>query len=99
LFERCDAFRKPQRFIDMLTASECDHRGRTGFETRPFPQKDYLQTLLIAAQTVKGGDVAEIARQRYPQQPQRIPEAIHDARVKAVADIVSAAQSTPGEAH
>jgi tRNA nucleotidyltransferase (CCA-adding enzyme) len=97
LFERCDAFRKPQRFIDMLSASECDHRGRTGFVDRPFPQKHYLQSLLAAAQTVNGGAVAEVTRQRYPEQPQRIPEAIHDARVKAVADIVALAQSATKE--
>ncbi|HEX2531290.1 MAG TPA: multifunctional CCA addition/repair protein, partial [Burkholderiaceae bacterium] len=34
LLERCDAFRKPQRFIDMLHAVECDYRGRTGFAGR-----------------------------------------------------------------
>ena len=99
LFERCDAFRKPQRFIDMLTASECDHRGRTGFEKRPFPQKDYLHSLLVAAQTVNGGAVAEATKQRYPEQPQRIPEAIHDARVKAIVDMVSAMQTAPTEPH
>lgn len=85
LFERCDAFRKPQRFIDMLSASECDHRGRTGFADRPFPQKAYLQSALNAAQTVNGGEIAEATRQRYPDQAQRIPEAIHEARVQAVA--------------
>lgn len=93
LFERCDAFRKPQRFIDMLTAAECDHRGRTGFADQPFPQKDYLQSLLTAAQTVNGRDVAEIVRQRYPEQPERIPQAIHDARVKAITELVSMMQT------
>jgi tRNA nucleotidyltransferase (CCA-adding enzyme) len=90
LFERCDAFRKPQRFIDMLTASECDHRGRAGFAERPFPQKAYLQTLLQEVQTVNGGEVAELTRQRYPEQPERIPEAIRDARVAAIAGLVEA---------
>lgn len=99
LFERCDAFRKPQRFLDMLAASECDHRGRAGFSDRPFPQKDYLQSLLIAAQTVNGGDVAELTRRRYPEQPQRIPEAIHDARVKTVGDLVGVARLSPKEPH
>jgi hypothetical protein len=28
LFERCDGFRKPERFADMLLASACDARGR-----------------------------------------------------------------------
>lgn len=85
LLERCDAFRKPQRFLDMLVASECDHRGRTGFTEKPFPQRAYLQVALAAALTVNGGEIAELTRQRYPDQAQRIPEAIHEARVRAVA--------------
>ena len=32
VFERCDAFRKPARFTDLLRASECDHLGRAGFD-------------------------------------------------------------------
>ena len=85
LFERCDAFRKPQRCIDMLQASECDHRGRTGFEEKPFPQNAYLQAALAAAQTVNGGEIAALTQQRYPDQAGRIPEAIRTARIKAVA--------------
>ncbi|MNN90390.1 multifunctional tRNA nucleotidyl transferase/2'3'-cyclic phosphodiesterase/2'nucleotidase/phosphatase [compost metagenome] len=73
----------------MLQASECDHRGRTGFADKPFPQNGYLQAALAAAQTVNGGEIAELTRQRYPDQPQRIPEAIHDARVQAVAAAIS----------
>jgi len=95
LFERCDAFRKPQRFVDMLTASECDHRGRAGFEERPFPQKAYLASLLATARTVDGGEVAAAARQRYPDRPERIPEAIRDARIHAIAEQVDAARRAP----
>jgi tRNA nucleotidyltransferase (CCA-adding enzyme) len=84
LFERCDAFRKPQRFVDMLRASECDHRGRTGFADKPFPQAAYLEQALNTARAVDAGEVA----QRYPDQPQRIPEAIHKARVDAVSRII-----------
>jgi tRNA nucleotidyltransferase (CCA-adding enzyme) len=93
LFERCDAFRKPQRFIDMLTASECDHRGRTGFAERPFPQKAYLQELLQIVQSVDSGGVAQLTRQRYPDQPERIPEAIRNARIHAIASKVEAERS------
>jgi tRNA nucleotidyltransferase (CCA-adding enzyme) len=93
LFERCDVFRKPQRFIDMLHASECDHRGRTGFEKKPFPQNAYLQSVLATAQTVNGGEVAALTQQRYPDQPNRIPEAIRDARVKAVAAAINEAKA------
>lgn len=84
LFERCDAFRKPQRFSDCLSATECDQRGRLGFADASFPQGPYLQRALKAAQAV---DAGEIARQ-HAQQPQRIREAVHAARVAAVGAIV-----------
>jgi tRNA nucleotidyltransferase (CCA-adding enzyme) len=86
LFERCDAFRKPQRFIDMLRASECDHRGRTGFAEKPFPQAAWLEMAMKAARAVDAGEVAK----RYQDQPQRIPEAIHKARVDAVSRVTGA---------
>jgi tRNA nucleotidyltransferase (CCA-adding enzyme) len=85
LLERCDAFRKPQRFIAMLHASECDHRGRTGFESRPFPQAEYLQKLLAAAQAVDAGRIATEVVSKYPGDTQRIQQAIRAARVAAVA--------------
>lgn len=86
LFERCDAFRKPQRFSDMLRASECDHRGRAGFENAAFPQAAYLEQALKAARAVDAGAVAR----RHAGQPQHIPEAVHAARVAAVAEVVDA---------
>jgi tRNA nucleotidyltransferase (CCA-adding enzyme) len=81
LLERCDGFRKPQRFVEMLQASECDHRGRLGFSERAFPQAARLQTALAAARSVNAGEVAK----NHAGQPQRIAEAIHAARVAAVA--------------
>lgn len=92
LFERCDAFRKPQRFSDMLMAAECDARGRTGFVDKPFPQRAYLEAALAAARSIDGGQIAQGTQQRYPDQPRRIPEAIHQARVAVVETIVKAAR-------
>ena len=89
LFERCDAFRKPQRFIDMLRAAECDSRGRSGFENSSFPQASYLEKALAAALAVNAGEVA----QRHRNQPQQIPEAVHAARVAAVAALAAAART------
>ncbi|HRP30228.1 MAG TPA: multifunctional CCA addition/repair protein, partial [Burkholderiaceae bacterium] len=37
LLERCDAFRKPARFDEILFACECDARGRLGFEDAAYP--------------------------------------------------------------
>ena len=52
LFESCDAFRRPERFAELLLACEADARGRTGLENLPYPQAPYLRTLLEAAAAV-----------------------------------------------
>jgi tRNA nucleotidyltransferase (CCA-adding enzyme) len=85
MLERCDAFRKPQRFMDMLQVTECNHGARPGFEDRPFPQKLRLQTAMNAARAVNAGAIAKATVERSPDQPERIPEAIHQARIAAVA--------------
>jgi len=84
LFERCDAFRKPERFAQMLLASECDARGR-GHDThemryRDYPQAAYLLRALDAARSVNAGEIAG----RLVDARDKIPEAIHAARVAAV---------------
>lgn len=80
LLERCDGFRKPQRFHHMLNAVECDLRGRTGFEQAPFPQAELLSKALQAARSVDAGAVAR----RFQAQPNVISGAIHEARILAV---------------
>ena len=52
LLERCDAFRKPARFAEVLLACECDARGRLGFEEAAYPQRQRLLQSLQIAQTV-----------------------------------------------
>ncbi len=94
LLERCDAFRKPARFAALLDASECDHLGRLGFEDRPFPQKPLLLQALAAAQSVNAGAIAAEVTRQSPEQPaQRIAEAIHAARVRAVEESKKKADS------
>jgi tRNA nucleotidyltransferase (CCA-adding enzyme) len=84
LFERCDAFRKPERFADMLAASECDARGRGDptheMRSRAYPQRPYLLGALAAARAVNAGEVAA----GCGEHKERIPEAVHRARVGAV---------------
>lgn len=43
LFDRIDAWRKPQRVEQIALTSEADARGRTGFESNAYPQGDYLR--------------------------------------------------------
>jgi tRNA nucleotidyltransferase (CCA-adding enzyme) len=52
LFEASDAFRRPERFAELLRACEADARGRTGRETEPYPQADYLKAAFSAAAAV-----------------------------------------------
>ncbi|MDQ0572213.1 tRNA nucleotidyltransferase/poly(A) polymerase [Variovorax paradoxus] len=88
LLERCDAFRKPARFADVLLACECDSRGRLGFEDHPYPQRGRLLAVLSAAAGVATDAVARTAQQSGATGPQ-IGEAIHRARVEAVAASLS----------
>ena len=83
LLERCDAFRKPQRFADILLACECDARGRLGLEQSPYPQRPQLLQALAAAQSVATDQVAAEALAAGQSGPQ-IGQRVHQARVAAV---------------
>jgi tRNA nucleotidyltransferase (CCA-adding enzyme) len=52
LLEATDAFRRPERFEEMLAACEADARGRTGLEAQPYPQRDFLRRARAAAAAV-----------------------------------------------
>ncbi|MBR7747655.1 multifunctional CCA addition/repair protein [Undibacterium baiyunense] len=86
MLERNDAFRKPQRFLDMLKAAECDCFGRAGLENIQFPQVAFLSAVLNAALAVNAGEVA----QQFLGQPQKIAEAIRIARIDAIRSLISA---------
>ncbi|MGQ0657139.1 MAG: multifunctional CCA addition/repair protein [Chromatiales bacterium] len=49
LLQSTDAFRRPDRFEQFLTACAADYRGRLGLEERAYPQADYLRKVLAAA--------------------------------------------------
>ncbi|GAB4566369.1 MAG: multifunctional CCA addition/repair protein [Rhizobacter sp.] len=89
LLERCDAWRRPQRFAEMLLACECDARGRTGFEERPYPQRTRLQRALDAALAVDSASVSAQALAQGRSGP-AIGEAIRQARLAAVAGSLGA---------
>ncbi len=83
LIERCDAFRRPERFAQALLACEADARGRLGFEHRDYPSRPRLQAALEAAAAVDTGPVAQAAVARGAKGP-AIAQAVHQARAQAV---------------
>jgi tRNA nucleotidyltransferase (CCA-adding enzyme) len=57
LFDRIDAWRKPDRVEKMALTSEADARGRAGLESMAYPQGDYLRLAFTLAQAVPTKDV------------------------------------------
>ena len=83
LLERCDAFRKPERFADILLACECDARGRLGLNEQPYPQRQRLLGALTAAQSVNTAEVAAAA-EAQGLSGAAIGQAVHTARTQAL---------------
>ena len=83
LLERCDAFRKPQRFAVILLACECDARGRLGLNEQPYPQRQRLLGALTAAQSVNTAEVAAAA-EAQGLSGAAIGQAVHTARTLAL---------------
>ncbi len=82
LLEHCDAFRRPERFAELLLACEADARGRTGREHEAYPQADYLRPALAAAAAVALG-----AGEREGLSGPAIGEAMRRRRFEAVSAV------------
>ena len=83
LLDRCDAWRRPERFAELLLACECDARGRLGLEESAYPQRARLAGVLAAARGVDSAAVAADAAARGLSGP-AVGDALHAARVRAV---------------
>ncbi len=84
LLDRCDAWRRPALLAQVLVACEADHRGRTGFEDAPFPQRARLEQALAVARGVDTGAIAQRVVRETGKADERIAAAIFAARVEAV---------------
>jgi len=82
VLEGADAFRRPERFQQMLLACEADYRGRDGFRSRPYPQADLFRGALAATKVV---DLRALLDAGAPAQ--RIQTALRDSRLKALRGI------------
>jgi len=77
LFEKVDAFRRPERLIKLLQACKADAQGRKNFEHTPYPQAEYLGNAFevcqeidakpLIEQGIKGIEVGEALRRKRIQ--------------------------------
>jgi len=83
LFQSADAWRRPERFAQLLQVCASDARGRTGHEQDAYPQAGYLLKLLAAARAVNGGKIAIQCADTGT-----IPAAIQRARIAAIENLM-----------
>ncbi len=83
LLQRCDAFRNPARFTEVLLACECDSRGRLGSSEAAYAPTSRLLAALAAAQAVATHAIATTAMAAGIN-GKKIGERIEQARVEAV---------------
>ncbi len=88
LLERCDALRKPERFIAALQACACDARGRLHRQHSPYRQAERLTQALEAVLSVATDAVAARAIAEGAKGP-AIGLAVTHARQQALAGLVN----------
>jgi len=89
LLESSDAFRRPERFAELLLVCESDARGRTGLEERPYPQAGYLQQALQAAAAISLS-----VEERAGLLGTQIRDRLRERRLAAVTEVKAAAAGT-----
>ena len=89
LLERCDAFRKPARFAQIVQACACDARGRLGREHDTDSQGERLMQALQAALAIDSSAIAQAAMQAGAQGP-AVGRALAKARELAIAPCLAA---------
>jgi len=57
VLKQCDAFRRPERFQNILACSKADSRGRTGFEDCLYPQFVFFDDILSATQAISAKEL------------------------------------------
>jgi len=91
MLESADAFRRPERFTELLAACRADARGRTGLENVPYPQAEFLERARSVAAAVSLS-----AEERAGLSGTQIGERIRERRLEAIAGLRHPGASAPG---
>jgi tRNA nucleotidyltransferase (CCA-adding enzyme) len=84
VFDRADAWRRPERFEQMLLVCKCDFLGRKRFNQRPYPQYEAWQTLLTKLNRV---DIKAIVRSGL--KGSAIKQAVQEKRLSIIAEYLA----------
>ncbi len=90
LFDNCDLWRRPERFVQILQVCESDARGRTGHENDDYPQSAYMLDCARAAQAVNAGELASACMDRN-----LIADKVREARILAVESVIRRSNQSP----
>lgn len=82
ILESTDAFRRSERFTEILQACESDFRGRPGYEARDYPPEAYFHQAAVLASSI---DAAAVAMEN----PGNEKNAIHKARLAALKEALT----------
>ncbi|CAM2867303.1 multifunctional CCA addition/repair protein [Vibrio ordalii] len=82
ILDKLDAWRKPERLLDVLLCCQADHAGRLGCEETPYPQRDIFLEAYQAALSV---DVQQVIRDGF--QGKAIKEELDKRRIAAISTV------------
>jgi len=80
LLEAVGVFRNPERLELFLNACEADSKGRTGFENRHYPQRDFIRAAYRVSAPVQGN---MFIKQGYKAGP-KIGEMVTQERIRRI---------------
>lgn len=79
LFERLDAFRRPDDLQRFILACQADAQGRKGFSQTPYPQAEFLRQAFQAASQVSVADIVADGKRG-----QAVGDELRARRIRAV---------------
>ncbi|HEY6240144.1 MAG TPA: multifunctional CCA tRNA nucleotidyl transferase/2'3'-cyclic phosphodiesterase/2'nucleotidase/phosphatase, partial [Burkholderiales bacterium] len=82
LIERCDAFRRPGRFEELLALTACLERGELGWARIPYMPRTILRRALGAAMRVNASEIVGSSAKSD------IPEKLRRARTAAIGALI-----------
>jgi len=89
LFERCDVFRRPDRFGELLIVMKYKNAEQTSSLSSSEDQAEFIRLALVAAQSVPAGAIAAAVSARVTgNAAEQIANAIHNERIAVIEKVL-----------